>query len=434
MRDYGRNILKQAFNHVEVIEHCANLLLPKMFPEKNTQGLWEIFKIIHKQNLKLSLSTVEDTIKKHDGDKNFIAFFHTIIESEYQDEQEWKYHVSYLIEEYRKNELSVLAEYINDNIGLSSSFEIADVINKTIGKIDDTNNDEYEKSSAIDETVSELKKIQKGELSFAYDCGIDAINRNSPICRGYQILWSGSSGCGKTALAIQLMINLMERNDRLAVQFFSLEMKMTRLMRRVISNRLEITEDEMVGKNGFKLSGEQIKQINQLSKEIKASKNYNFEIYDREGDIHNIIRKAKKFVRKYDNYSHIIILDNIDKVKVIGSDSNTHHNLVSQEMLSLKNALDCTNILIHHQTKETEKDESNDRRPTKAGIRGSAKLADDADVIWLIYRPDAYPDVIDKYPGDVGKLIIDVVKYRDGDANFDIEIKHKIQFNQFTDV
>lgn len=89
------------------------------------------------------------------------------------------------------------------------------------------------------------------------------------------------------------MVNLMERNDRLAVQFFSLEMKMTRLMRRVISNRLDITEDEMVGKNGFKLSGEQIKQINQLSKEIKASKNYNFEIYDREGDIHNIIRKAK---------------------------------------------------------------------------------------------------------------------------------------------
>ena len=61
-------------------------------------------------------------------------------------------------------------------------------------------------------------------------------------------------------------------------------------------------------------------------------------------------------------------------------------------------------------------------------------MVDDADTVWLTYRPDAYDDVIAKYPEEKGKFAIIIDKNRDGEVGFDIVLDHRIKYSQFRDV
>jgi replicative DNA helicase len=111
-----------------------------------------------------------------------------------------------------------------------------------------------------------------------------------------------------------------------------------------------------------------------------------------------------------------------------------HHNQCSQALLALKQETNCNVILLHHLSKEIKRKSDKSYKPDIVDIRGSQKVVDDVDAVFLTWRPDAYEDVISNDPSLEGTFVLVPAKYRDGSKDYDIMLKHDIKYSKFSNL
>lgn len=430
---YEKNIIKQCFHNVDTFNLCAATLTDDMFMEQTNKNIWKVFMYLYKHNINLSLSSVRDTLRDI-GSSELIDEFGSILTEKHQDEEEWKYHVFAIKENYKKHLIFKSCNSIIDDLGLIDSSEAVMSLNNLLFAIDDTDKEEINIKKAMSSTIEDVLKYQSGQLRYAFKTGLNDIDELCPIFIGEYLLLAGDSGSGKTAFIIQLIKSLAENNKDVSFLLFSLEMKFDRIMRRFISNYLEISEDELTAKNNIKLSDSQYKLLQDLGAKFKSKPPIDMEIFDKEVDIFGIITKSKKFINKKKNKNCFIIVDNLDKISKKNEDSNMHHNQCSQALLALKQETNCNVILLHHLSKEIKRKSDKSYKPDIVDIRGSQKVVDDVDAVFLTWRPDAYEDVISNDPSLEGAFVLVPAKYRDGSKDYDIMLKHDIKYSKFSNL
>jgi len=212
---------------------------------------------------------------------------------------------------------------------------------------------------------------------------------------------------GKTAFAL----NIAEHAavvDKVPVGIFSLEMSKEQLVMRLLCAHSRVNAQNV--RQGF-LSQQGLEKLVHGCSALSEAPIY---IDDSPGMSNLEIRaKARIMKAKYD--IGLIVIDYLQLMHISGSRPDNRQQEVSDMSRSLKalaRELEVPVLLLSQLNREAEN--RRDHKPMLSDLRESGAIEQDADVVVLLMRPAAYPDLIEARPEDRHLAYLNLAKQRNG--------------------
>src|SRR3990172_5187035 len=431
--NYEKNIIKQCFSNKEALLYCLErITTEKLFSDAECRLYWQIFSVIYKEGQNVCSSTVEDVLR-HTKNDDLIEGFKALYANIYQDEQEWQYHLFYLDEQYRKKIIFEESVYIRDNITKLSGGDLINRLGSLVKEISSGGAREISFREAYRSTVQEIRDINDGKQKSFLATGNKEFDECISLTHKKYILISSQKKIGKTRFTIDLIDRLITLNpDDVAIQWFSLEMLSDELIRCFISRKTKLTDKQLLGK-GYKLNIAELKNIEMAYAWFEK---YPITFIDEPVNIFNICSKFERFKEKNSNKTCICIIDNLGLIKTHLDDTNANEDDIARMLKGLRDSTEGIIIALHHLTKESESKWNKEvgYEPKINHIRGSSRIADFANQVILLHRPDHYDD-LRQMAANAGKSIdgmfqVDIAANRDGEER-KIIMNHDIKYCMF---
>jgi len=202
------------------------------------------------------------------------------------------------------------------------------------------------------------------------------------------VILAGRPSMGKTALATNIAYhaaqNIMSRQDKSSVAFFSLEMSSEQLSTRILSEQARIKSDDI--RRG-KVTEEEINRYIETSRNI-----YNLPLFIDETPaitIATLSNRARRIKRLFG-----VSLVVVDYIQLMRSASNRTDNRVqeiseiTQGLKALAKELNVPILALSQLSRAVE--QRDDKQPQLADLRESGSIEQDADVVMFVYREAYY--------------------------------------------
>ncbi len=202
------------------------------------------------------------------------------------------------------------------------------------------------------------------------------------------IILAGRPSMGKTALATNIAYNaaqnILKRQEKSSIAFFSLEMSSEQLSTRILSEQARIKSDDI--RRG-KVTEEEINRYIETSRNI-----YNLPLYIDETPaitIATLSNRARRIKRLF-GLSLVVV----DYIQLMRSNSNKNDNRVqeiseiTQGLKALAKELAVPVLALSQLSRAVE--QRDDKQPQLADLRESGSIEQDADVVMFVYREEYY--------------------------------------------
>ena len=202
------------------------------------------------------------------------------------------------------------------------------------------------------------------------------------------VILAGRPSMGKTALATNIAYNaaqnILKRQEKSSIAFFSLEMSSEQLSTRILSEQARIKSDDI--RRG-KVSEEEINRYIETSRNI-----YNLPLYIDETPaitIATLSNRARRIKRLF-GLSLIVV----DYIQLMRSSSNRNDGRVqeiseiTQGLKALAKELSVPVLALSQLSRAVE--QRDDKQPQLADLRESGSIEQDADVVMFVYRESYY--------------------------------------------
>ena len=246
-------------------------------------------------------------------------------------------------------------------------------------------------NQALDQT------IQMATMAMQSDQGIvgvptgltDLDDKLGGLHKSDLVILAGRPGMGKTALATNIAYNasqnLISRQEKSSVAFFSLEMSSEQLSTRILSEQARIKSDDI--RRG-KVTEDEINRYIETSRNI-----YNLPLYIDETPaitISTLSNRARRIKRLFG--LSLIVVDYIQLMR--SPSSNRAENRVqevseiTQGLKALAKELKVPVLALSQLSRAVES--RDDKKPQLSDLRESGSIEQDADVVMFVYREAYY--------------------------------------------
>lgn len=251
--------------------------------------------------------------------------------------------------------------------------------------------------------VSTLDAAQQGHLGLATGyVQLDALLHG--LKKAELIILAARPSMGKTALALNLVLNIILQEPKTSVGFFSLEMGRKELLNRLLAILTGIDSTKI---DSNQLSIEEWDQLHAAQQQLAEC---HLAIDDSVGLTINSMRsRAKKL--QVEKGLDLLVIDYLQLMSGTGNTRNDRQEdlaEISRGLKALARELDIPIIALAQLSRAVELHQ--DKRPYLSSLRGSGAIEQDSDVVMFIYRDDYY-NRASREPG-VTELI--VAKHRNG--------------------
>ena len=228
--------------------------------------------------------------------------------------------------------------------------------------------------------------------------------------RGDLIVLAARPAMGKTAVALNLAMNVAAYQPKGAVAIFSLEMGADQLGMRLLSAKSHIEGGKL--RTG-RLTDEDWNRVNEAAGELKASNIYI--------DDTSVIRMPEIFSKcrrlQAEQGLNLVLLDYIQLVTGSGrSGENRQQEVsdISRNLKALARELNVPVIALSQLSRTVESRE--DKHPQLSDLRESGAIEQDADIVLMLYREAYYDEAIREEARKTGneRLEINIAKHRNG--------------------
>lgn len=258
------------------------------------------------------------------------------------------------------------------------------------------------------EEKEQLKRVkQDGSLRNAYQEFLYLLDNEQPLLRTYDVLdkflGGGLSGgqlvvigarpaVGKTALGVNMALNILEKNKDARVDFFTLEMTEWQLMTRVIAKKARI--NSMLLRQPSKLVPMNREKAIQVFQETMKQ---DLHVFGAEYSLLNDIKQAIRKRAKEKPNQYVAFVDYAGLIRVTDSRKNERQTLneVTRELKLLTNDLGIAIVLFSQLKRESESRIGENKKPTLADLKESGSLEQDANVVLLLSRNTEQKDIVD---------------------------------------
>lgn len=221
------------------------------------------------------------------------------------------------------------------------------------------------------------------------------------------IVLAGRPSMGKTALAL----NIAERaalEEKKGIGIFSLEMSRDQLVFRMICSHARVNAQNL--RRGF-LSNQGWVRLAQAASGLSEAPIY-IDDAPSLGPL-ELRARARYLKSRYD--IQLLIVDYLQLMQSpLGKSESRQQEVssISRALKSLARELNLPVLVLSQLNREAESRDN--RKPRLSDLRESGAIEQDADLVMLIMRPGAYPDLIEKDP-DLEKIVyVNIAKQRNG--------------------
>jgi replicative DNA helicase len=204
------------------------------------------------------------------------------------------------------------------------------------------------------------------------------------------VILAGRPGMGKTALATNIAYhasqNLLSRQEKSSIAFFSLEMSSEQLSTRILSEQARIKSDDI--RRGKVTESE-------INRYIETSRNiYNLPLYIDETPaitIATLSNRARRIKRLFG--LSLIVVDYIQLMRAPNSNNRTDNRVqevseITQGLKALAKELKVPVLALSQLSRAVES--RDDKKPQLSDLRESGSIEQDADVVMFVYREAYY--------------------------------------------
>ena len=215
---------------------------------------------------------------------------------------------------------------------------------------------------------------------------------------GRMVVVGARPGTGKTAWGINVALLATERQEKIAVDFYSLEMTKIHMLKRFIS--------KMAGINSYKLKNPKLNCSNEEKQRIIEQNNKlketNIRMFDKCFSIDDIERQINRRHSERTGEPYLVLIDYLQLIKPskAGQSRQVEIGQVTRTLKMLANRLNLTIVLFSQLSRAAE----DGGKPTLRHLRESGDIEQDADIVGLMHEDEE----------ETGKIYFEVAKNRDG--------------------
>ena len=298
---------------------------------------------------------------------------------------------------YLRREIFKTTQNKNQEIAnFTTDKNVKDIIvelEKEIFEITNFKKDTFEIKDFKSVGTSSLQLIEKafhkkGKISGISTGFIDLDDKLGGMQNSDLIILAGRPSMGKTALATNIAYNaaqnILKRQEKSSIAFFSLEMSSEQLSTRILSEQARIKSDDI--RRG-KVTEEEINRYIETSRNI-----YNLPLYIDETPaitIATLSNRARRIKRLFG--LNLIV---VDYIQLMRSSSNKNDGRVqeiseiTQGLKALAKELSVPVLALSQLSRAVE--QRDDKQPQLADLRESGSIEQDADVVMFVYREAYY--------------------------------------------
>lgn len=290
-------------------------------------------------------------------------------------------------------------------------------------------------SKVVEVSLDEIERRKKGE-KFGLTTRWNKLNSQvgGGIQKSMQYIIAGRPGSGKSAFANLLIFDLFDLNPdtKLKVLYFNFEMPSYRQLFRVFSKGTGLSVNKLLSVDEA-ISDSHFSRIKELKNKVSK---YPIFFFDVPLSIKQIGQKTLEFQEKNPDDHLVLIFDHSRLIKRDNeSNEMTRLSNFSKQCMYLKKMISCTTIILSQLNRNIEQPNraSSKYKPMLSDIFGADSIAQDADTIFMIHRPELYD--VKNYLGFNAKNLIalHIEKNRDGAIGM-VPMQHELSINKIEEI
>ena len=314
-------------------------------------------------------------------------------------------HIGILVEKYRRRKLFEIGAILQSN-SYSEVNGISEVLSEVKEKLDglftSSRESVYTIRDAVQSVYDNIDKNLRGSSSLTGNpTGFTLLDKRSGgLQTSDLVIVAADSSQGKTSFAIKLVMNC-----GCPVAFYSMEMKKEQIAARMMSIESGVPANEILFS---KLDSGRIQQIDKGVSRVIENPIY---FDDRStSNIETILASIRMMKIKYGIKGAVVDYLQILNVNMKGSNKEQQMGDVARRLKNIAKELDIWVIALSQLSRDNQ-----NPIPSLTRLRDSGQIAEAADMVILIYRPEVYGK---KYPEEFssksteGTAMIDVAKGR----------------------
>nr|WP_237532247.1 replicative DNA helicase [Streptomyces sp. SID8352] len=271
--------------------------------------------------------------------------------------------------------------------------------------------------------IEEIEGLGRDGLAMGVPTGFtDLDSLLNGLHPGQVVIVAGRPGLGKSTLGVDFLRSCSIRHGRRSV-LFSLEMSRREVQMRITSAEARVALHHI---RGGHMTDEDWTRVARRTPDIAAAP-----LVIDAGPNQTVAQiKAKCRRLKQQGGLDLVVIDYLQLLTAGTSRRDNRQLEVSEMSRSLKllaKELEVPVVVLSQLNRESEKRQ--DKKPTKADLRESGSLEQDADVVILVHREDAYQ----KESPRAGETDLIVDKHRNG-PTATITVASQLHFSRFIDM
>lgn len=260
----------------------------------------------------------------------------------------------------------------------------------------DVEEDTGELTETINEILDEFEHGVKGGLK-SYS-RLDKVLGNG-LEGGMMFIIAGRPGTGKTAYAINLAIEMLQRQPDVQIDFFTLEMTKIAMAKRFVSR--------LTGINSYKFKNTKAMLKDDEKREVIAKMDWlnstGLRVHDSKFKLSDIERTIRQRRHEHRDGEYIAFIDYVGLVNAGGGlDRYLEVGKISRTLKLLTNELNIPIVVLSQLNRGVESRQ--DKKPVLSDLRESGDLEQDANVVGLLSEDLEMDHVIN----------LDIAKNREG--------------------
>jgi replicative DNA helicase len=247
-------------------------------------------------------------------------------------------------------------------------------------------------NQALDQTIEMATLAMKSDQGIVgVPTGlVDLDDKLGGLHKSDLVILAGRPGMGKTALATNIAYhaaqNLLSRQEKSSIAFFSLEMSSEQLSTRILSEQARIKSDDI--RRGKVTESE-------INRYIETSRNiYNLPLYIDETPaitISTLSNRARRIKRLFG--LSLIVVDYIQLMRAPNSNNRGDNRVqevseITQGLKALAKELKVPVLALSQLSRAVES--RDDKKPQLSDLRESGSIEQDADVVMFVFREAYY--------------------------------------------
>jgi replicative DNA helicase len=248
----------------------------------------------------------------------------------------------------------------------------------------------YSMSDLMVQTIERIEDAQSRSVDIGLSFGFPTLDPLIQVMGSKLLIVAGRPGMGKTALALSIARRLAERGTKTG--FLSIEMDKEGLCDRLLGHAANINPLLFYSRDSL-----QAKSMSNLNKMAGYLSELPLFIDDADCKAQDVERKCRKMKKMG---CEIIFIDQLSKIRGRPGQSKFEQYSDNCSAIALiKKELRIPIVLLCQLNRNVE--QRADKKPELSDLKQTGMIEEDADMVFLIYRPGYYDERVDQAVTDI---------------------------------